>query len=157
MVCLLLKGLVDHNGKMDALLKRTSSVKVDLFQVICLSIRSNSNEGLGSAGGGGGQKSKQPCSNTVSFAFCAFKWGIYSQGKSKRMLATNVLGMRNSNLVIRTVSSLVVHIGANIEICLIDLSLKTLREFISLCLLLLFSVLGSRETSGGNPRKPSSK
>ena len=58
MVCLLLKGLVDHNGKMDALLKRTSSVKVDLFQVICLSIRSNSNEGLGSAGGGGGSKVK---------------------------------------------------------------------------------------------------
>ena len=50
MVCLLLKGLVDHNGKMDALLKRTSSVKVDLFQVICFSIRSNNNERLGSAG-----------------------------------------------------------------------------------------------------------
>ena len=49
MVCLLLKGLVDHNGKMDALLKRTSSVKVDLFQVICFSIRSNYNERLGSA------------------------------------------------------------------------------------------------------------
>ena len=50
MVCPLLKGLVDHNGKMDALLKRTSSVKVDLFQVICFSIRSISNERLGSAG-----------------------------------------------------------------------------------------------------------
>ena len=50
MVCLLLKGLVDHNGKMDALLKRTSSVKEGLFQVICFYIRGSNNERLVSVG-----------------------------------------------------------------------------------------------------------
>ena len=46
MVCLLLKGHVDHNGKMHALLKRTSFVKEDLFQVICFYIRGSNNQRL---------------------------------------------------------------------------------------------------------------
>ena len=60
MVCLLLKGHVDHNGKMHALLKRTSFVKEGLFQVICFYILGSDNQKLASVGEVEGQSVPTP-------------------------------------------------------------------------------------------------